>query len=260
MTLAATVERLAAGEVAAKPTRAVLLRVYRHNPSTPGDTPKIVTYRVPVSFGMTVLDALIWAKEHVDPSLAFRCSCRMGICGSCGMQINGVPRLGCETQLTELGGDRVDVAPLANHPIVRDLATDFTGFFGKHRAVRPHVVRTDGEPAKIEREFLQTEEQKLAYYQFTMCIMCGLCNSACPIATMDAKFLGPQALAQAYRFTADSRDQGGDARLPVLEDHHGVWRCEIAGSCSAVCPKGVDPALGIQLLKRTLIGRRLGRA
>ena len=160
--MAATVERPAVGEAPANPTRPVLLRVYRHNPSAPEDTPKIVTYRVPVSFGMTVLDALIWAKEHVDPSLAFRCSCRMGICGSCGMQVNGVPRLACETQLTELGGDRVDVAPLANHPIVRDLATEFAGFFGKHRAVRPHVVRTDGEPARIERELLQTEEEKLA--------------------------------------------------------------------------------------------------
>jgi len=254
--MAATVEAPAATPVAAKPMGVVLLRVYRHNPAVPGDEPKTVTIRVPVSPGMTVLDALVWAKETVDPSLAFRCSCRMGICGSCGMEINGVPRLACETQLKELEGDRVEVAPLRNHPVVRDLATDFTGFFGKHRSVRPHVVRADAEPARIEQELLQTEEQKLAYYQFTMCIMCGLCNSACPIATMDSQFLGPQALAQAYRFTADSRDQGRAGRLPVLDGHHGAWRCEIAGSCSAVCPKGVDPALGIQLMKRTLLRRR----
>jgi|SRR3990170_1500514 len=254
--MAATVEAPGVTQVAAKPPGVVLLRVYRHNPAIPGDEAKIVTIRVPRLFGMTVLDALIWAKENVDPSLAFRCSCRMGICGSCGMQINGIPKLACETQLKELEGDRIEVAPLQNHPVVRDLATDFTGFFGKHRSVRPHVVRAGAEPARIERELLQTEEQKLAYYQFTMCIMCGLCNSACPIATMDAQFLGPQAIAQAYRFTADSRDQGRAARLPVLDGHHGAWRCEIAGSCSAVCPKGVDPALGIQLMKRTLLRRR----
>lgn len=240
-------------EEAARPAT-ILVRVYRHNPRVAGDPPRMVTYRVPLKKGLTVLDALLWVKEHVDPGLAFRYSCRMGICGSCGMLINGKPSLGCETQVAELGTEVVEVGPLTNYPVVRDVATDFTDFYSHHNRVKPYLIRKDDAGLKpIEKELLQTEEEKLEYYQFTMCIMCGLCNSACPIVGMDREYLGPQALAQAYRFATDSRDQGWPERAAVVDTPHGCWRCELAGSCSAVCPKGVDPALGIQLLKRTVV-------
>ncbi len=240
--------------------RTILLRVFRYNPNAT-DEPKMVTFRVPVTKGMTVLNALLWAKEHIDQGLSFRYSCRMGICGSCGMLINGEPKLGCETQIADLGTDVVEVGPLPNFPIVRDVATDFTDFFSHHSKIKPYLIREENGVGKpIEKELLQSEEQKLEYYQFTMCIMCGLCDAACPIVTMDKEFLGPQALAQAYRFAVDSRDQGWPERTAIVDTAHGCFRCELAGSCSAVCPKGVDPALGVQLLKRMVLRRMIGRA
>ncbi len=238
----------------------VLLKVFRYNPSAREAEARMVAYRVPMSKGLTVLDALLWVKENVDNGLAFRYSCRMGICGSCGMLINGKPMLGCETQVAEVGTDVVEVAPLTNYEVIRDVATDFTDFFSHHNRVKPYLIRKEngvGQP--IAKELLQTEQQKLEFYQFTMCIMCGLCDAACPIVGMDTEFLGPQALAQAYRFGVDSRDQGWPERTPVVDSPHGCFRCELAGSCSAVCPKGVDPAMGVQLLKRLVIHRRIAR-
>lgn len=257
MRLAAVAEKETVTTGPAGRGRTVHLVVHRQNPATK-EPAKDVTYVVPFFAGMTVLDAVIWAKENADASLSYRCSCRMGICGSCGMMINGVPRLACETQVSTLG-DLVEVGPLPNYPLVRDVATDFTAFFEKFRDVRPYLVRQDREgDGPIVRELLQTEAQKTAYVQFANCIMCGLCNAACPISTMDDHFLGPQALARAFRFTADSRDQGWRERLPVLDSPRGCWECELSASCSAACPKGVDPALAIQLLKRTILRRRLG--
>ncbi len=235
----------------------ILLRVFRFNPNAKGDEPRMVTYRVPVSKGLTVLDALLWVKENVDNGLSFRYSCRMGICGSCGMLINGKPSLGCETQIAELGTDVVEIGPLTNYEVIRDVATDFTDFLSHHNKIKPYLIRKEnGEGQAITKELLQTEEQKLEYYQFTMCIMCGLCDAACPIVGMDKEFLGPQALAQAYRFAIDSRDQGWPERSEVVDSPHGCFRCELAGSCSAVCPKGVDPAMGVQLLKSEVLHRR----
>ena len=239
----------------------VLLKVFRFNPKVSGEEPRMVTYRVPMSKGLTVLDALLWVKENVDNGLSFRYSCRMGICGSCGMLINGNPMLGCETQISELGTDVIEIGPLTNFDVIRDVVTDFTDFFSHHNKIRPYLIRTENGTSKpIEKELLQSEEQKLEYYQFTMCIMCGLCDAACPIVGMDKEFLGPQALAQAYRFAVDSRDQGWPERAKVVDSPHGCFRCELAGSCSAVCPKGVDPGMGVQLLKRHVLRRKIERA
>ena len=241
-------------------TQTILLRVFRYNPHLAADEPRMVTYRVPMKKGLTVLDALLWVKERVDNGLSFRYSCRMGICGSCGMLINGKPMLGCETQIAELGTDVVEVGPLTNYDVIRDVATNFTDFFSHHTRIKPYLIRKEnGDGKSIEKELLQSEAQRLEYYQFTMCIMCGLCDAACPIVGMDKEFLGPQALAQAYRFSVDSRDQGWPERSPIVESPHGCFRCELAGSCSAVCPKGVDPGMGIQLLKRRVMTRKFGR-
>ena len=237
--------------------RMFVLKVFRFNPRATGEEPRMSVFRVPYRKGMTVLEALLWAKENVDPGLAFRYSCRMGICGSCGMTVNGKPMLGCETQIAEFGTDVIEVGPLPNYEILRDVATDFRDFFNHHRTIRPYVIREDDEADRLpDKELLQSEEERLAYYQFTMCIMCGLCDAACPIVSMDKLFLGPQALSQAYRFAIDSRDTGWRERADIVDSPHGCWRCELAGSCSVVCPKGVDPELGIQLLKRLVMRRK----
>ena len=205
---------------------------------------------------MTVLSALLYAKEHFDHSIAIRYSCRMASCGSCGMEINGIPRLACYTQITELPNATIRVGPLEHYPLVRDLVTNFTGFFEKHRSVSPFILRSDqgivGAPAS---EYAQSPKELEEFLQFSYCIKCGLCNAACPTLANDSKFIGPQALGQAYRYISDSRDQGAPQRLATIDNQHGIWRCHFAGSCSFVCPKGVDPALAIQKLRRLTLAK-----
>jgi succinate dehydrogenase / fumarate reductase, iron-sulfur subunit len=212
------------------------------------------SYRVPVSRWTTVLDALIYVKERLDSSVAIRFSCRMASCGSCGMRINGIPRLACYTKISELGTDTITCEPLPNFPLIRDLVTDFQQFFDHHRKIQPYIQNTHPDPS-IERlsEFKQTPQEVDEFLQFSYCIKCGLCYSACPTVATDTKFPGPQALAQAYRYFADNRDDSAQKRLDIVDEKHGVWRCHFAGSCSMVCPKGVDPALGIQMLKSHLV-------
>jgi len=219
--------------------------------------PRMMEYAVPGRDGMTVLDALLYARDYLDHSMALRFSCRQASCGSCGMKINGRPRLACYTQVAELGGKKVVVQPMDNFAIIKDLVIDLESFFEKHRGVVPYLIRADSqEMEKPSAEYMMKPEELEKVLQFTYCIKCGLCTSSCPTVATDSKFPGPQALAQAYRYIADPRDEGGEKRIELLDDAHGVWRCHFAGSCSFVCPKGVDPALGIQLLKRHVMSGR----
>ncbi|NLG69526.1 MAG: succinate dehydrogenase iron-sulfur subunit [Firmicutes bacterium] len=232
----------------------VTLRVARFDPER-DVAMRWQTYQVPYTPGMTVLDALIAVKERQDGSLAFRSSCRMGVCGSCGMLVNGKPRLTCQTQVSELG-THLEVAPLPNHDVIKDLVPDLSGTFERHRKVHPYIIRPAADEAEMRaptREFDQTPEEMERYLQFAYCLKCSLCVAACPTAATDPLFLGPQALAQAYRYIADSRDAGWEVRADAVDGVHGVFSCHLAGACSEACPKGVDPALGIQLLKRSLL-------
>jgi succinate dehydrogenase / fumarate reductase, iron-sulfur subunit len=235
----------------------VALRIQRFDPSVER-SPRFQEYAVPLKDGMTVLDALIYAKDRLDHGIAMRFSCRMASCGSCGMKVNGRPRLACETQVADLGSATVTVQPMDNFPIVRDLVVDLESFFSRHKGISPVLVRK-GDPKEQDSpsgEYLMTPAELDSVVQFTYCIKCGLCSSSCPTASTDALFPGPQALAQEYRFLQDVRDEAGDERLDIVDAQHGVWRCHFAGTCSAVCPKGVDPALGIQLLKRHVMAAR----
>ena len=205
---------------------------------------------------MTVLNALLYAKEKLDHSIAIRYSCRMACCGSCGMMINNLPRLACYTQVTEFPNLAITVGPLDHYPLVRDLVTDFEDFFEKHVSIRPFMIRRNAaEQETSESEFGQTAQELDDFLQFSGCIKCGLCNAACPTMANDQSFIGPQALGQAYRYVADSRDEGGIERLGLVDRAHGVWRCHFAGSCTFVCPKGVDPALAIQRLRALIISK-----
>ncbi len=231
----------------------VIFKVFRYDPSRDREG-RFQTYKVPLVKGLTVLDALIYIKENLDPTLSMRYSCRMASCGSCGMTINGLPRLACYTQVKELNSKIIVVEPLVNFPKLRDLVSDFEDFFAKHKAMKPYLIRGDKEEQESPiDQYRQSDEELLQYLQFAYCIKCGLCYAACPVAATDKEFPGPQALAQLYRYYADSRDQAGEARLRIADNSHGIWRCHFAASCSYVCPKGVDPALAIQLLRRAVL-------
>jgi len=207
---------------------------------------------------MTVLDGLLYIKENLDSTLAFRTSCRMGICGSCGMLINNYPHLACHTQIEEGNSDTLTVKPLPNLPIIKDLVADLTPMFDNHKSIKPYIIRHDTEVENPTAEFAQTPQELDAFLQFACCIKCGICVSACPTSASDKLFLGPQAMAQCYRYCADSRDEGQLERFPRVGTDHGAWHCHLAGACSEACPKGVDPALAIQLLKRRLASQALG--
>jgi succinate dehydrogenase iron-sulfur subunit len=234
----------------------VVLNVYRANTHR-NDLPRFEKFQIPVQRWMTVLDALLFAKSYLDSSIAIRYSCRMASCGSCGMKINGIPKLACYTKISELQGDTITCEPLSNFPHIRDLVTDFSQFFEHHKEMAPFIHNNNadiGDDDNKLSEFKQTPKDVDDYLQFSYCIRCGLCYSACPTVATDTKFPGPQALSQAYRYYADTRDHLSNRRLNGIDEKHGIWRCHFAGSCSTVCPKGVDPALGIQLLKGHLMG------
>lgn len=233
------------------------LKVFRINARKDGpiDSAHYDNFKVPVKKWTTVLDALLYAKSYQDSSIGIRYSCRMASCGSCGMKINGKPRLACYTKIDELEGDTITCEPLSNFPYIRDLVTDFSQFFEHHRNIMPYIQNehADMEDKSELTEFSQTPEELDKFLQFSYCIKCGLCYSACPTVATDTRFPGPQALAQAYRYYSDSRDSDNSKRFNIIDDRHGIWRCHFAGSCSHVCPKGVDPALGIQLLRNHLL-------
>jgi succinate dehydrogenase / fumarate reductase, iron-sulfur subunit len=233
----------------------IVLKVFRAN-RTKGDSVSYDSFEVPVQRWTTVLDALLYAKSYHDSSIGIRYSCRMASCGSCGMKINGIPKLACYTKISELEGGTITCEPLANFPHIRDLVTDFSQFFNHHKKMQPYIhdENSDMTDRKKLTEFKQSVEEVDKYLQFSYCIKCGLCYSACPTVATDTKFPGPQALSQAYRYYADTRDNDTQERLNIVDEKHGIWRCHFAGSCSTVCPKGVDPALGIQLLRGHLMG------
>ena len=236
------------------PGKTITLRILKFNPKT-DDKKKFIEYQIPYEKWTTVLDTILDVKKHLDHSIAVRYSCRQASCGSCGMIINGRPRLACFTKISELDSSVITVEPMNNFPIIRDLVVGFDRLFKTHKKLKPYIISEDSETIST-KEFLQTPQEVEKYIQFANCIKCGLCNSVCPTMATDSSFIGPQALAQAYRYVADTRDKGKDDRLKIIDDSHGIWRCHFAGSCSQVCPKGVDPAMGIQLLRGYLLGFR----
>jgi succinate dehydrogenase / fumarate reductase, iron-sulfur subunit len=238
--------------------KTVRFEVLRYNPGKDA-TPHLQQYSVPVTKGMTVLDGLHWIKEHEDRTLSWRSSCRMGICGSCGMFINGLPRLACNNQIVHLHSDIIAVKPLPNFDIIRDLVPDLESLFNKHRSAKPYLIRKDwAEQNQPTGEYFQSSQELVNYIQFAYCIKCGLCLAACPTVATSENYTGPQALTQGWRYSSDSRDEGSQERAAELFSSHGVYRCHFAGACSQVCPKGVDPAMAIQLAKKDAFLKSFG--
>ena len=209
--------------------------------------PKTQSYEVPCRPDWKVLDALNFIKDEIDPTLSHRWSCRMAVCGSCGMNVDGEPKLTCKTSLAEYG-DTVEVAPLANFPVIRDLVIEMDGFMEKFKAVKPWVIVAK-ERAAEEGTYKQTPDQLAAFKQFSMCINCMLCYAACPVVAKEPDFLGPAAIALGHRYNMDSRDEGAAERNEVFRGEGTVFQCSFANECSEVCPKGVDPAAAVNQAK-----------
>jgi fumarate reductase iron-sulfur subunit len=225
------------------------LEVMRYRPEQETE-PSFQSYEVPFHEDWVVLDALNYIKDRLDGSLSYRWSCRMGVCGSCGMMVNGEPQLTCATFLSHYLPGPIRVEPLRYFPIMRDLVIDMTDFMAKLQSVKPWIIRGDEKPLS-QGEYLQTPEELDIYKQFSMCINCMLCYAACPVYGLDPQFVGPAAIALAQRYNKDSRDQGTSQRLDMLSQHEGIWGCTFVGECSKVCPKEVDPAGAIQQYKLT---------
>ena len=225
----------------------ITMQVARYRPEDE-DEPTFEEYEVPCHKEWVVLDGLNYIKDQLDGTLSFRWSCRMGICGSCGMTVNGEPKLTCAAFLTDYAPGPVRLEPMENFPVVRDLIIEMGDFLDKLKHVTPWIVREEEKPVS-EGEYLQTPEQLEAYKQYSMCINCMLCYAACPIYGLEPGFIGPAAIALAQRYNLDSRDQGNEQRLEALSQDEGIWQCTLVGECTEVCPKGVDPAGAIQRYK-----------
>ncbi len=227
------------------------LRVRRYDPEAPEPVAQFQDYTLDVPDHFTVLDALIKVREEVDPSLALRCSCRAAICGSCAMRVNGQARLGCKTRLTTVSNDSetITVEPMGNQRVVKDLVVDLQFFWSKVRAVEPYL-QPKAEP---EEEFIAPNAAMLNLLTPMGCIMCGACVSDCTALEVDKNFIGPAALAKAYRFVADPRDDADSQRLQTLNEYGGVWDCTRCYYCVEVCPKAVAPMDRIMELRESIM-------
>lgn len=220
--------------------KTIEIEVLRYNPETDTE-PHQQIFQVPFTDDMSVLQGVQYIKDYLDGSLSFRWSCRMAICGSCGMMINGIPNLSCQTFLRDYYPGRVRVEALSHFPIERDLVINMEGFIEKLESIQPYIIPKEARPL-AQGEYLQTPAQLNAYEQFSSCINCMLCYAACPQFGLNPDFVGPAALALLHRYNIDSRDGGKAERMELVNSEEGVFNCTAVGYCSEVCPKHVDPA------------------
>ncbi len=234
--------------------KTVTLSIYRYNPDT-DDKPYMKDYQLEVDadIDVMVLTLLERLKDEQDDSLAFRRSCREGVCGSDGMNINGSNGLACITSISTTG-DKITVRPLPGFPVVRDLVVDMTQFYRQYEKIEPFLQNDTVPPA---RERLQSPEERKALDGLYECILCACCSSSCPSFWWNPdKFIGPAGLLQARRFLADSRDNANDKRLKNLEDPFSVFRCRTIMNCAQVCPKGLNPTQAIADIRKQMLNRQ----
>jgi fumarate reductase iron-sulfur subunit len=220
--------------------RRIPVEVLRYRPEHDA-VPVTQTYDIPYNEGMSVLQVLQYIKDQVDGTLSFRWSCRMAICGSCGMMIDGKPQLACQTILRADHVGPLRIEPLKHFPIERDLVVTVSGFISKLESIFPFIIPKTPR-ATAEGEYLQTPAQLARFENFSDCINCMLCYAACPQFGENPDFLGPGVFALLQRYNGDSRDGGQERRMELVHSENGAWSCTAVGHCSDVCPKHVDPA------------------
>jgi len=202
--------------------------------------------------GMLILEALNQIKWELDATLTFRRSCREGVCGSDGMNINGVNMLACMTKVEDISSSKLTLQPLPAMPVMRDLVVDVTDFFTKFITVKPYLIRNSPSG---DKEIYQSPEDRKKLDGLYECILCGCCSSACPSYWADKQYLGPNAFLRAWRYLSDTRDEGADERLSILNDKHGVWRCHTIYNCVSACPKELNPAKAIVGIRKMIMDK-----
>jgi succinate dehydrogenase / fumarate reductase iron-sulfur subunit len=232
--------------------RRLSLSVYRYNPGI-HDEPVMQNYDIdiPVKSDPMLLTLLERLKAEQDPTLSFRRSCREGVCGSDGMNINGTNGLACITTVSQLGTDKIVIRPLPGFPVVRDLVVDMSQFYQQYERIEPYLQNDTVPPA---RERLQSPEERSQLDGLYECILCACCTSSCPSFWWNPeKFVGPAGLLQARRFLADSRDTATQHRLNRLQDPFSVFRCRTIMNCTTVCPKGLNPSKAIGEIRKQML-------
>ena len=235
----------------------IILKIQRFNPESDAG-PRYRNYTVEVEPTDRLLDALMHVKRYQDGTLAFRKSCAHGVCGSDAMRINGKDSLACKTliqDVAETDGATVVIEPLRHFSVQRDLIVDQNAFFDKYRSIKPYLINDEPSP---DGERPQSQEQRMVFDDTTNCILCSACFSACPVLEGHPDFLGPAAIAQAYRFLADSRDRGFAERLPVLDAPEGVWSCQNHFKCTEACPRSIKITKRINQTKKMIQKHREG--
>ncbi|MFD8548359.1 succinate dehydrogenase iron-sulfur subunit [Streptomyces sp. NPDC059649] len=231
----------------------VTFRIRRFNPEV-SEEASWQDFQLEIDPKERVLDALHKIKWELDGSLTFRRSCAHGICGSDAMRINGRNRLACKTLIKDINPEKpITVEAIKGLTVLKDLVVDMEPFFQAYRDVMPFLITTGNEPT---RERLQSAEDRERFDDTTKCILCAACTSSCPVFWNDGQYFGPAAIVNAHRFIFDSRDEGGEQRLEILNDKDGVWRCRTTFNCSEACPRGIEVTKAIQEVKRALITRR----
>ncbi|MEY9876507.1 succinate dehydrogenase / fumarate reductase iron-sulfur subunit [Streptacidiphilus sp. MAP12-33] len=237
----------------------ITLRIRRFNPE---EHPEAVwvDYQLTVDPKERVLDAINKVKWEQDGTLTYRRSCAHGVCGSDAMRINGKNRLACKTlikDVTSLDKNGVSkpitIEPIKGMTVLKDLIVDMDPFFQAYRDVMPFLITKGNAPT---RERIQSEEDVQRFEDTTKCILCAACTSSCPVFWNDGQYFGPAAIVNAHRFIFDSRDEGAEQRLEILNDREGVWRCRTTFNCTDACPRGIEVTKAIQEVKRALITRR----
>ncbi|HAU4129113.1 TPA: succinate dehydrogenase iron-sulfur subunit [Legionella pneumophila] len=235
-------------------SRNVILSIYRYNPEVDAK-PYMKDYEIeiPAKSDPMLLTLLERLKAEQDPSITYRRSCREGVCGSDGMNINGTNGLACITHLSQLKTDKIVIRPLPGFPVIRDLAVDMTQFYQQYERIEPYLQNDEVAPA---RERLQSPEERAQLDGLYECILCACCTSSCPSYWWNPdKFVGPAGLLQARRFLADSRDKATQHRLDLLQDPFSVFRCRTIMNCTNVCPKGLNPTQAIAKIRTQMLAQ-----
>lgn len=234
--------------------KSLLFKVFRYDPEQDKSS-HFDRFEVPYRDGMSVLDGLIFIQDRIDGSLAFRASCRAGVCGSCAMHINGAYRLACETQVSGLITHRsllktITIRPLGHLKIIKDLCVDMSLFWRHYERIKPYLIPSK---AAHREERQQSIDERAMLDGLIDCILCGACFGACAVTESDPEYIGPAALLKANRFIKDSRDDAEKSRLNIVATQEGIFRCHTIFSCRVACPKDLNPTAAIAEMKRRSI-------